>query len=441
MSKYIWPQVVLIGRTNVGKSTLFNRIAKDAKSIVFDRAGVTRDLVKDIVSWQGKSFELIDSGGIGFEKKDDFMSQEIRRRAEQALETAHTILFMCDGSIGVLPEDRYLAKMVHKKSNNVVLLINKTDTRSSNERMHEFAQLGFAHSIPISSIHGTGIADVLETIVSLLPSSATMQEESPTCKVVLLGKPNVGKSSLLNILVEEDRSIISDIPGTTREPIHERITFYQQDIILTDTAGVRKKNAIEDPLEELMAKSTLQAVKQADIVLLMIDANEAQLSDQELKLIFFAFESELKAVILLLNKQDLLLKNDYGKQLLTEDIEKYDFLIKKIEKISLSCITKQNCGKILPLVDTVHKRLLQQFSVEELTMLFKNALEKTPLFWNKNRLVVHRAQQIKSSPHIIALYVNNSGWFGNSQKAFFENVLRKAYKLDSVPIKFVIRKR
>jgi GTP-binding protein len=441
MSKYIWPQVVLVGRTNVGKSTLFNRIAKDAKSIVFDREGVTRDLVKDIVTWQGKSFELIDSGGIGFEKKDDFMSQEIRKRADQAIEKAHIILFMCDGSVGILPEDRYLAILLHKKSSSSVLLINKSDTRAFIQHEHEFAQLGFAHKIALSSLHGTGMVDILEIIVSLLPSEAVIEEEKPTCKVVLLGKPNVGKSSLLNILVEQDRSIVSDVPGTTREPIHERITFYQQDIILTDTAGVRKKSAIEDPLEELMAKSTLQSVKQADIILLMIDANEAQLSDQELKLIFFAFESELKAVIILFNKQDLLLKNEYGKQMLTDDMEKYEFLIKKIEKISLSCITKQNCGKILPLIDVVHKRLLQQFSIEELTMLFKTALERTPLFCNKNKLIVYRAQQIKSLPHIIALYVNSPEWFGSSQKSFFENVLRKAYKLDSVPIKFVIRKR
>lgn len=441
MSKHIWPQVVLVGRTNVGKSTLFNRIAKDAKSIVFDREGVTRDLIKDIVYWQNKSFELIDSGGIGFEKKDDFMNKEIRKRAEQAIENAHIILFMCDGSIGVLPEDRYLANLLHKKKTHAVLIINKSDTRTFTEHEHEFAQLGFKYILPISSLHGKGIADILETIVQLLPTQEIVEEENPTCKVVLLGKPNVGKSSLLNILVAQDRSIVSDIPGTTREPVHERITFYQQDILLTDTAGVRKKSSIEDPLETLMAKSTLQSVKQADIILVMVDANESQLSDQELKLIFYAFESEHKAVIILFNKQDLLSQNEYGQQKLSYDLEKYEFLISKLEKISLSCVTKQNCGKILPLIDTVYKRLLQQFTIEDLTILFKNALERTPLFWNKNKLIVYRAQQIKSSPHIIALYVNSPEWFGDSQKAFFENVLRKEYKLTSVPIKFVIRKR
>lgn len=441
MSKHIWPQVVLVGRTNVGKSTLFNRIAKDSKSIVFDREGVTRDLIKDIVYWQGKSFELIDSGGIGFEKKDDFMSQEITKRAKQALNNAHVVLFMCDGSVGVLAEDRYLSKIVHKTKASTILVINKSDTRTFIDHKHEFLQLGFEHTVALSSLHGTGIADILEQIITLLPSHSTVEEQKPICNVVLLGKPNVGKSSLLNILVEEERSIVSNIPGTTREPVHERVTFYQQDILLTDTAGVRRKNAIEDPLETLMAKSTLQAVKHGDIILLMVDANEGQLSDQELKLIFYAFESEQKAVILLFNKQDLLMNNEYGKQLLSDDLEKYEFLINKIEKVSISCLTGQNCGQILPLINTIYKRLAQQFSIEDLTILFKNALERTPLFWNKNRLIVYRAQQIKSSPHIIALYVNSPEWFGDSQKAFFENILRKEYKLTGVPIKLIVRKR
>lgn len=441
MSNRCYPTVVLVGRTNVGKSTVFNRMAKDAKSIVFDRAGVTRDLVKDIVEWQGKSFELIDSGGIGFENKTDFMSQEIRKRAELAISKAHVAIFVCDGSVGVVPEDLYLARLLHRYKVPAFAVVNKIDTKTFREEQFDFSSLGFEHIIELSAVHGTGMVDLMEQVVAMLPSEAVIAEPEQACSVVLLGKPNVGKSSLLNLLVQADRSIVSDMPGTTREPIAERIQFYHQDILLTDTAGVRKQGAIEDPLENLMAKSTLQAVRRADIVLLLVDAHEGQLSDQELKLAFYAFQSEQKALILLLNKVDLTVADEYTKQLLKTDIEAYGFLTDKIYRQSISCKTGQNIGKILPLVAAVEKKLSQQFTVEDLTILFKTALEKTPLFWNKNRLIVYRAQQIKSSPHIIALYVNSPDWFGDSQKSFFENVLRKAYDLTSVPVKFVIRKR
>lgn len=441
MSKKNYPTVVLVGRTNVGKSTIFNRLSAQERSIVFDAPGVTRDVIKDLVSWQDKTFELIDTGGVSFGKSEDPFIQEIRDRALGQLEGASVILFVCDGSIGVVPEDRQIARMLHKLKKSVLLIVNKTDTRQSQEYLHDFERLGFPERIEISALHSKGILDILEGILRHLPAETPIIEEDSACRVVLLGKPNVGKSSLLNLLVQEERSIVSSIPGTTREPVSERIRFYQEDILLVDTAGVRKKRSVEDPLEMLMAKSTLHAVKDADIVLLMVDASEGKLADQELKLAFYAFEQEQKALIILFNKQDLLKQDGYAQEQLANELEEYEFLMKRVEQLSISCTTGQNIGKVLALVQKVYERTKLQFTLEDLTMLFKEALQRRPLYKNQQMLVVYRAHQIKSSPHIIAMYVNNADFFGKSQCAFFEGILRDKYDLRGVPIKFVIRKR
>lgn len=443
MSKREYPQIILIGRTNVGKSTVFNRLASDAKSIVFDFHGVTRDLIKDVVSWQGKTFELIDTGGLAFSKTQDFLVQQTRLRAQEALheKTIAAVLFICDGSVGVLPEDRAIAQLLHKMGLAVVLVVNKADTAAFLEHEHEFKQLGFGNLIVISALHNRNTVDMLEAIVAALPAETPGVEEEDVCRVVLLGKPNVGKSSLLNALLKKDRAIVSPVPGTTREPISEAIRFYQQDIVLTDTAGVRRKNAVDDPLELLMTKSTLHAVKNASIVILMVDASEGTLADQEMKLAFYAFEKEQKALIIIFNKKDLVVNDDYAKERLSADMEKYDFLIKRIEQVSISCLTNHNVGLILPLVQKVKEKLTLQFSINDLTVLFKEALERKPLYKNGNRLILYRAHQIKSNPHIIALYVNNTIYFGKSQLAYFENVMRGAYDLKGVPLIFVVRSR
>jgi len=444
MSKKDYYRVVLIGRTNVGKSTVFNRLASDAKSIVFDFHGVTRDIIKDVVTWQGKTFELIDTGGLSFAKTEDFLLQQTRSRAQAVLheDLIAVVLFVCDGSVGLLPEDQAIARMLHKLKLNVILLINKTDTKSFLEHEHEFLQLGFSAMILISALHNRNTVEILESIVNALPvHTPVVDSEGDVFRVVLLGKPNVGKSSLLNELLGKDRAIVSPVPGTTREAISESIRFYQQDIVLTDTAGVRKKKAVDDPLELLMTKSTLYAVKNASIVLLMVDAAQGILSDQELKLAFYSFEKEQKALIIIFNKQDLVVDDLYRKEQLAQDMDEYAFLMNRVETVSISCLTKQNIGLILPLVQKVKERLALQFSINDLTVLFKEALERKPLYKNGNRLILYRAQHIKSFPHIIALYVNNTIWFGKSQLTYFENIMRKTYQLKGVPLVFVVRHR
>jgi GTP-binding protein len=432
------PKVVIVGRMNVGKSTLFNRLSVDVKSIAFDYAGVTRDIITDEVTWGGKTFELIDTGGISLRKTDDEILEKVRLKALEMVHNSDVVLFVVDATTGVLPEDRELSKMLHKTGKPVIVIANKAEGKAGKEHQYEFERLGYKNLFFVSAQHGLGIGDILDTLVQVLPEKKIIKEEfEPTCRVVLLGKPNVGKSSLMNLLLKKERSIVADVPGTTREAISERITFYQEDMLITDTPGVRRKRSIDEPLESLMVKSTLHAVKDTDIVLLLIDASQGTIADQELKLAFYAFNEQYKSVILLYNKTDLV--EGYAQEQLSRDMQFYEHFLKKVVTLNISCKTGKNVGRILPLVKQVWQRYTMTIPKHELIRVLKEALLRTPLFHKTQRLDVHWARQLSSAPMTILLMVNEPQWFGESQLAFFENVLRKNYDLKGVPVRFVVR--
>ncbi len=431
-------KVVIVGRMNVGKSTLFNRLSTRVKSLTLDYEGVTRDFIKDIVSWRGVTFELIDTGGISLKKQESAIDEAVRQIALNAVQESNIVLFVVDGAAGILAQERELAAFLHKSGKKIILVVNKFDTKAAQENINEFYELGFGLLIPISAQHGLAIGDLLDAIVDeLVAQPSEKEEEKPKYKVVLLGKPNVGKSSLLNLLLKKERAIVADLPGTTREAIGETIKFYKESIQLIDTAGVRKKRAVTEDIETLMVKSTFEAVRDADIILLLTDASEGKISDQELKLAFYVFEQG-KALVLLFNKEDL--TTEETQTFLEHSLEEYQFFLSKIESIAISCKTGQNIGKILPLVNDVWNRHSQQFSDLELTTLFKAELERRPLFKHTNPLFVYKAKQVKTAPITIVLYVNEPIWFGPSQLSFFENVLRAAYPLKSIPLHFMVRK-
>ena len=286
------PRVVIVGRINVGKSTLFNRLSVNAKSMTFDYEGVTRDFIKDIVSWRDYTFELIDTGGISLRKSPDEIQEQVRQRAIAMMQQADLLLFVCDGTVGLTNEDREIALTCRKLNKKIIVVVNKADSTAVQEHEHEFDQLGMKPVVPISALHGSSIGDLLDAICNALPkpTSPITHVEDESCKIVILGKPNVGKSSLMNLLVQEERSIVSPVAGTTREAVAEKITFYHQDILLTDTPGVRRKRKVEETLETMMVKTAFRAVEHADVVLLLIDASSHAIADQELKLAFYVFE-------------------------------------------------------------------------------------------------------------------------------------------------------
>ncbi|MGB8367617.1 MAG: ribosome biogenesis GTPase Der, partial [Candidatus Babeliales bacterium] len=419
--------------------TLFNRLSVNVKSLTLNQEGVTRDFLKDVVCWQDRCFDLIDTGGISLRKTKDPLLKKLRERLLFLIDEATIILFVCDGTIGLLSEDREIAKLLHKKGKQVLLLINKNDVKVAQEQLHEFGQIGFKLILPISAQHGIGIGDVLEELVTLLPQTKPVNEEL-SYRVVILGKPNVGKSSLMNILLKQERALVSEKPGTTREALIEKIRFYQEDIQVADTPGIRRKRVITEKLEDLMVQSAFRAVREADIVLLMVDAAEGRIADQELKLAFYVFEQQHKALIILFNKQDLVV-DPFIKERLAFSLEEYKYFMDKVAQLTISCKTKKNIGKILPLVKKVWQRCSQWFSDEELTRICKEALLKKPLYRQKKLLMIYSVQQVATAPLTILLKVNESKWFGPSQLGFFDNILRRTFDLKGVPIRFLLRKK
>lgn len=434
------PSVVIVGRTNVGKSTLFNRMSADVKSLTHDVAGVTRDFLHDTVCWKNVSFELADTGGISLSPTKDIILEQVRQQALQLIDGADLVLLVCDGTVGVMPEDRDLAKMLHKLGKQVILVINKGDCKITESYMHEFTKLGHKLIMTVSAQHGTGCDDLEDEIIALLPKHKKIKEEPVAFNIVLLGKPNVGKSSLINELLKEDRMIVNDQPGTTREAVSERITFHKADIQITDTPGLRRKRGVTEPLEQMMTKSSLRAVDDADIILLLVDVSQGEISDQELKLAFYVLEKH-KALIMLFNKYDLLEEDDYALQRLESSLEKYPQLTKRAIRLNISCKSGKNIGKIMTAVQEVWERHSQTLPNEEISALLTEAISAKPLYHKTNPLIVYKAKQVAKAPITIVMIVNQPQWFEDSQLAFFENVMRKKYDLRGVPVRILTRKK
>lgn len=432
-------KVVIVGRMNVGKSTLFNRLSTNVKSIILDYEGVTRDFIKDVVEWKDSKFELYDCGGITLRKTTDIFLEKIRSQVINLIESSDLVIFLVDGIAGVTPEDIEISKALRKTGKQILLVVNKFDSKKAQENFFEFERLGYSNIIAISAQHATAINDLLDLIIELLPKKTVETDKTESLyNVMLLGKPNVGKSSLMNALLNEERSFVSDIPGTTREALSEKIMFYKQAIELTDTPGIRRKRSVEGEIEPLMVHSAFSALKKSDIILLLIDGSENALADQELKLAFYAFTEHYKALILLVNKADLM--TEISRADLERSFSEYKHLLDKIPVVQISCKTGKNIGKILPLVHNTWSLYSQQFDDSVLTNLFMTSILKKPLY-NKTRLLkLFKVRQIKNAPIIIELVVNEPDWFQESQLKFFENILRNNFDLTGIPVKFIVKK-
>lgn len=444
MSKKLnYPKVLLVGRTNVGKSTLFNRLIGQKKSIVLEQEHITRDYIQDTVNWGGKTFDLVDTGGLTFQKNIDPITQKIQQKVLDLFNSAAMILFICDAKQGLVEEDRKIAKYLHKldldkKNVPVFLFLNKAESEITlNEHMHEFYALGFKNIYPISAIHGRGMGNLLDLVAENLSAQAKEETAEPSHKIVIIGKPNVGKSSLMNEIVRQERSIVSDVAGTTRQAISCNMFYYSDLLQVTDTAGVRKKAKISEDLETLMVKSSLAAIKDADTVILMIDASQGKISDQELKLLFYAYEQG-KKILVVFNKTDLV--KEYEDFMLKQDLDKDSFIFDKLPQIKISCVTKKNTGKIFSELEKIWANAIQEIDPVELSEKIIQQLAALHLYKSKVELKVSAIKQVKSEIPTFTLHVNYPEDFGPTELGCVENILRKNYNFKGCPIQFFLKK-
>ncbi len=430
------PLIAIVGRPNVGKSTFFNRVSGRKISITEDRPGVTRDRLYADSEWRGKAFSMVDTGGIEI-RSEDTMWREIKKQAEVAVETAQVILFFVDGREGLTTSDYDVADMLRKSKKPVILVVNKIDEYSE-EKVFEFYSLGLGEPFPVSSEHGTGIGDVLDEAVSWFEKGEN--EEDDSVKIAVVGKPNAGKSSLVNKLLGFERSIVTDIAGTTRDALDTMFTYDGKNYTIIDTAGIRKKSKVEDDIEYYSVMRAFDAVRRADVCLLVVDSSDG-LTEQDTKIIGYVHEQGKPSVIVM-NKWDLIEKdtNTINKfeSKLKEDLKFMDYF----KSIYISAKTGQRTEKILSLVDEVVAHTNYRVATGTLNDVISDAVRANePPSYNGRRLKVYYASQVAVAPPTIVLFVNSTELLHFSYERFLENTLRKSFDFSGTPIKILTREK
>ncbi len=431
------PVVAIVGRPNVGKSTFFNKVAGKRLSIVQNRPGVTRDRLYADAEWCGYYFTLVDTGGLEL-KSDDEMWRHIRAQAEAAIETADVIVFFTDAKGGLTSSDEDVALMLRKSGKPVVLAVNKLDTYEP-EKLYDFYALGLGEPFGISAEHGSGIGDLLDEVVMLFPENGEAEEDN-SIKIAVVGKPNAGKSSLCNRLLGTDRTIVSDIAGTTRDAIDTPFTYNGQAYTLIDTAGIRKKKKVEDDLEYYSVLRAFGAVRRADVVLVVVDSVEG-LTEQDVKILGYVHEQGKPSVVVM-NKWDLVEKDTHTverfNEKLNEDLKFMDYFL----PIYISAKTGQRAEKVLSLAKSVYERSRFRVSTGMLNDLILDSVRANePPSMNGKRLKILYATQADVCPPTFVFFVNESALMHFSYRRYLENCLRRAFDFKGTPIRLAVREQ
>ena len=434
------PIVAVVGRPNVGKSTLFNALAGSRISIVKDTPGITRDRIYADVTWLNYSFTLIDTGGIEPDSKDIILSQ-MREQAQIAIDTADVILFMVDVKQGLVDADAKVADMLRRSKKPIILVVNKVD---SYEKMmldvYEFYNLGIGEPIAISAANRQGIGEVLDEVVSHFPDDTAEDVEDERPRIAIVGKPNVGKSSLINKLLGENRLIVSDIAGTTRDAVDAEVTYNGKEYIFIDTAGLRRKNKIKEELEQYMIVRTVSAVERADIVILLIDALEG-VTEQDAKIAGIAHERG-KGIIIAVNKWDALEKDDKTIYRFTEKVRQILSFMPYAEITFISAKTGQRIGKLYELIDMVEQNQSMRVATGVLNEIMAEAvaLQQPPSDKGK-RLRLYYITQVAVKPPTFVIFVNDKQLMHFSYTRYIENKIRDTFGFKGTPLHFIIRER
>ena len=429
--------VAIIGSPNVGKSTIFNRIVGRRRAIVDDEPGITRDRLYENAEWLDRQFRLIDTGGIEITNRP--FQEQIRIQAQLAIDEADVILFVVDGKKGLSDDDRMVAKLLYKCKKPVILAANKIDNNTMIANASEFYALGLGEPIPTSGEHGIGIGDILDKIVKLLPK---VEEESygEAITFSIIGRPNVGKSSLVNALVKKDRVIVSNIVGTTRDSIDTFFTRDGQDYVVIDTAGLRKRGQIYEAVDKYSMLRALAAVDRSEVVLLVIDANEG-IIEQDKHVVQYAVENK-KAIIIVVNKWDLIEKGQNTQAEFEKKVRKEFQFLEYAPIVFVSAKTSAKVDNIFAKIQLVHKAYDTHISTSLLNDVVQDAqtMNEAPDF-NGGRLKIYFVNQANSCPPTFILFVNKPKYAHFSYLRYIENRLRDSFNLDGTPIELVLRER
>lgn len=433
------PIVAIVGRPNVGKSTLFNRIAEKRVSIVDDTPGVTRDRIYADAEWTGHEFALVDTGGIDFDENDALLPA-MRNQAKLAMEEADVILFVVDGKVGITEVDQQIVGMLRTAKKPVVLAVNKVDSIKGIPDSYEFYGLGLGEPIAVSAVNAMNLGDLLDAIVKELPTEVEVADEPDTIRVAVVGRPNVGKSSLVNALLGEERLVVSNIPGTTRDAVD---TYFKQDgvtFVFVDTAGMRRRGKIDAALERYSVIRSLRAIDRADVVLMLIDAAEG-VSEQDKKIAGYVHESG-RASVLVVNKWDLIPKDGKTSLRYTETMRQELGFMQYSPVVFLSALTKQRVSRIPEVVKYVAEQHAMRVSTSLLNQVVRDAVGINPPPSDRGRkLKIYYATQASVKPPTIVFFVNDPELMHFSYLRFLENKLREAFGFEGTPLKLVVRPR
>ncbi|OGX77863.1 ribosome biogenesis GTPase Der [Exiguobacterium sp. SH3S2] len=432
------PAVAIVGRPNIGKSTIFNRIIGDRVSIVDDKPGVTRDRIYGTGEWLNRKFHLIDTGGI--EVGDEPLLVQMRHQAELAIDEADVIVFMVNGREGITAADEEVANLLFRSNKPIVLAVNKVDNFEMRELMYEFYSLGFGDPFPISGTHGLGLGDLLDRVLELAPDKDDYEYNEDVIQFSLIGRPNVGKSSLTNAILGEERVIVSAIAGTTRDAIDTPFTRDGQEYVIIDTAGMRKRGKVYESTERYSVMRAQKAIERSNVVLVVIDGEEG-IIEQDKRVAGLAHEAG-KAIVLVVNKWDAVEKDDKTMKKMEEKIRKEFLFLDYAPIVFLSALTSKRLQTLLPVINQVAESHRQRISTSVLNDVIVDAVAMNPTPTDKGqRLKINYATQVAIEPPTFVLFVNDPELLHFSYKRYLDNQIRRAFDFTGTPIHIVARQK
>ncbi len=432
------PVVAIVGRPNVGKSTIFNRIVGDRISIVEDIPGVTRDRIYSAAEWLTHDFNIIDTGGIDI--GDEPFFEQIRAQAQIAIDEADVIIFLTNGREGVTAADEEVAKILYKAKKPVVLAVNKIDNPEMRDQIYDFYSLGFGEPFPISGAHGLGLGDLLDEAAKHFPTEQGENYDPDTIKFSLIGRPNVGKSSLVNAILGEERVIVSNIAGTTRDAIDSMVTVNGQKYVIIDTAGMRKKGKVYESTEKYSVLRALRAIERSDVVLVVLDGEEG-IIEQDKKIAGYAHEAG-RAVVIVVNKWDAVEKDEKTMKAFEQNIREHFLFLDYAPIVFLSALTKKRIHTLIPMIDMASENHARRVETSVLNDVIMDAVAMNPTPTdNGKRLKIYYTTQVAVSPPTFVVFVNDPELMHFSYQRFLENRIRDAFGFEGTPIKIFARER